>query len=630
MKMFYKSLFTVICIFYTILFQAHPCQAQDEHLRHLEQFVGEYTASQNQARSTPGLGLTALYPVKKLIPNGREIPWIFFIYESKELDFTPGKPISFYPSAVRFKNWTCIWFYVDENDRTTHISRDITSPLNVKKLKLRCYLRYTGHFQEHRKVLWNKELNLSSPFDFCLLSEEQLEACRPELLLLPTTGLNASPELTRPSFFSRFTGWKAPERIASDPAKPTNFLMLMVDTLRADHTPMGGHPFVIAPHTDMLASLGAFFSESYGASSSTRPSVGSLFTGLHPIAHNAKRHALRGNSLLHNVPLLAESFKEAGFNTVGISSNAQITDKFGFARGFDVYECPVNENAVTPRGLHWLRSLDEPFFMYLHYMAPHAPYEPPATLASIYKGKHPRMDDKERELQDLYCAEITLDDRRIGEVLKELSLQGILEKTLIWLVSDHGEEFWEHGWNGHGAHLYEEAVRTVSVATYPRLFPMKTRVEKQVTHVDIFPTLTDLFGFGGDRRFQGKSLLPLLRNEPVNAFNDRPIFLHHGGGLEPGEHESDKQAVLLGEHKLVWWNVKDEWELYDLTQNPGEDRKKMLNSPETRDRLEPLLKNNLHESEKIADSLIQPDLDHLDLQLSPADIENLRRGGYVN
>ncbi|MBI1387468.1 MAG: sulfatase-like hydrolase/transferase [bacterium] len=447
------------------------------------------------------------------------------------------------------------------------------------------------------------------------LTVDQLEACKPVVLLVPASGVQYQAEPPHPGWFR-----SKPHRGGDDP----NVVFLMIDALRADCTPPYGHPFSIAPHMEMLASLGVTFENSYGASSSTRPSVGTIFTGLHPVAHGAERHAIDGARLRPNAPRMAQWFHEMGYETAAVSSNAQISARYGFSDGFDRYHCPVREHEVTPRGLIELQRLSEPFFLYLHYIAPHQPYRPAEPYASLFTGmtKYPELD--------AYLAEIAIDDHRIGQVLAELARQGLLNRTLLWTMSDHGEEFWEHGWNGHGATLYEESVRTVSIVTEPSRLIMGRRAEPPVCHADIFATLRGLFGAEPLALSRGADLSGfLLPGEAPPDLDGRPVYLHHGGGLQHGPHESDKEAILRNGKKLVWWTQKDDWEFYDLAADPGETNNLAEEASTTMSDMKASLQTEFERNRELGESLSLPGFDRASVRLSREEMENLTDLGYI-
>ncbi len=536
--------------------------------------------------------ITGLYPTGYEIIEDSKL--VLFKYLSDPIQFTPEGNIKFHLQSVKFNNWTTDWFYVNSNG-------DLQSSIpSNPPFQIGCKLKYEG------------TLNLTT---------KQLRSCRPEVLLLPSEGAVIEPKIPQPSFISKLFGGEPP--IRGKKTDKDNVVFLMIDTLRRDHLPAYGHPDVIAPHSEILASLGVLFKNSYGASCSTRPSVGSIFTGLQPKAHGATRHALDGAILYPSIPLMAESFKKAGYSTAAVSSNSQITKAFGFSRGFDSYICPVSEDEVTPYGLKQLQKLDEPFFLYLHYIAPHQPYEPAAPWKTMYKGKY------EYDELDAYCAEITIDDRRIGLILKELCQQGLLNHSLIWLLSDHGEEFWEHGWNGHGAKLYEESVQTVSIVSRPGVFPLGDQVNHPMTHADIFPTMIGYFGWEDIPFKQGISMMPFINKDLPDNPESRPLYLHHGGGLEPQVHESDKDAILFKHKKLIWWNQKDEWEFYTLENDPLEKNNIIELDKPDQAHYQSMLKQHLDATATIRDTYISPNTNQENILLTDRDRENLEHLGYI-
>ncbi len=452
------------------------------------------------------------------------------------------------------------------------------------------------------------------------LTAAQLHACKPVVLLLPVYAISYKPISPKPGW-----GKAAPTRRTTTDG-PQNVVILMIDTLRDDGTPPYGHPFVIAPHLDILASLGTTFTNAYAASSSTRPSVGTIFSGLHPIAHGAERHALNGARLRSSFPVMAEFFSEMGFETAGAVSNAQITKAYGFERGFDRYHCPIRDHEATEMGLRELRRLSEPFFLYLHYIAPHQPYEPAGLYRGMYDGK-----TKYPEL-DAYLAEVTQDDRRIGRILAELARQGLLDRTLIWTLSDHGEEFWEHGWNGHGANLYQESLRTVSIVTNPVALPINKRVGVPVMHADVFPTLREWYQKTSSLPLAGLSLAPFLqqkKTEIPDAFSERPVFLHHGGGTKTQVHPSDKQAILYDNNKWVWWTQKNQWERYDLVADPLEANDLAKDASPAITPMQENLLSAYKAQTQLGERLSTPGANKNGVTLSRQELENLRDLGYV-
>lgn len=552
-------------------------------------------AVQAAGAAAEGGSWTGLYPAGRVDAPAGGVHWI---YRSDELVPAGDGPVSL-TGAVELSNWRLVDVVWDNGiERKAAIPGDAI-PSEVPFF-LECRVEYRGA---------------------AALDDEALELTRPLFWLARAEGARAAPEIPQPSWFRRLFGAMPPVRLERGDGPPRNLLMLMVDTLRPDATAPYGHEYVLTPHMDLLAQTGVTFVNSWGASSSTRPSVGSMFTGLYPPAHGAVRHAVNGAALHEGVPRLAEALAARGLETIGISANAQVTKAYGFAKGFAHYDCPVFESQVSERAAETLRRVDEPFFLYLHYMGPHQPYEPPEDYAPVYAGRslYPELD--------LYLAEVTLEDRRLGEVLLELVRQGLHERTLVWLLSDHGEEFWEHGWNGHGAHLYEEAVRTVSVLTdFGGNRTVSRPLLPPVTHVDVFPTLADLMDFPPPPVAQGLNLAPVVRGEPGTRRN-RTLFLHHGGGLEDAPHESDKQAVLQPPWKFILWTQKGDRELYNLDKDPGETENLAEAAPERAAAMEAELRDHLERCGSIAAPFMEgggtagP---------SPEDLKNMEAYGYLD
>ncbi len=421
------------------------------------------------------------------------------------------------------------------------------------------------------------------------------------------------------------------------PPVPRNVVILMIDTLRPDHLPESQQPShlesVLAPHMSLMAALGVHFEVAYGASSSTRPSIGSIFTGLHPRAHGAVKHAVNAAALYDGCRLLTEEFAERNWHTCSFWTNSQITPTYGFNRGFQEYTGPIDDSQISREAVAWLRKAEPPYYLYLHYLAPHHPYEPGDMLAAVYEGK---TGDGEH---DRYCGEITLEDIRIGAVWAELARLGQLNDTLVWLISDHGEEFWEHNWKHHGVTLYEESLRTVSRCTFIPRFPPGHIVQETVTHVDIYPSLLELFDWpltplaGIDdedlKRARGISLLPLLEGhtrfpEPKSS---HILYGHHNGGLEPGPHESDKQGLIADGRKLIWWPEKNKWEFYNLQDDYFEKHNLLSGGQAPPDDLKKELLSAVATFDAIGETLRASSSPVG--EISAEDLENMRNHGYL-
>jgi arylsulfatase A-like enzyme/uncharacterized membrane protein YbhN (UPF0104 family) len=381
-----------------------------------------------------------------------------------------------------------------------------------------------------------------------------------------------------------------------------NLVLVIVDTLRADHLGVYGDPRGLSPRIDAAAREGTAFRGS-GQSSWTKPSIATIFTSLYASSHRAMSKAA---VLPESVTTIAETLRDAGYATAGFVSNVNLAPSFGFQQGFDEYtylapdylfgasesssklvlysllrkiRFTVDKRRVvsqyyqdsrTVNGLvlPWIeRHRDDRFFLLVHYMDPHDPYfrhpydgeaiarvenpNPPAGLA-------PRM-------RELYAGEVRHVDESFGELVSTLERFGLWNRTALVLVSDHGEEFQDHGGWWHGTTLYEEAIDVPLVVKWPA----GTAVPKAPADagargrlLDVAPTLATLAGLALPAGWQGADLA-----KPIAA--DRPLFAEE-------DHEGNVlSSVQVGAWKLVRANPGNPRrlapeEMYDLASDPGE------------------------------------------------------------
>jgi len=331
-----------------------------------------------------------------------------------------------------------------------------------------------------------------------------------------------------------------------------NVLVVVIDTGRADRFTFNGYARQTSPETAILASEGAVYEQARTPSPWTLPAHASLFTGLFPSSHGADS----GHLLLdgrHRT--LAEAFKDAGYRTVAYAANPWVGRQFGLDRGFDGYEelwkgAPAGKpdagaalvNARVERWLEWRRNTpaarEQPFFMFINYLEPHLPYDPPEPEGSrlLSPGADPRAVERLRRfkhpdevrfvlglgglepgdlavLSDLYDGEIAYVDRMVGELARFLRQEEILDDTVLVITSDHGEAIGDHGFLDHKMSLYEELLRIPLVVRYPGAVPAGQRIKEPVMLQDLFPTLLGLAGIepggGGAPGFPGSEAVPL-------------------------------------------------------------------------------------------------------------------------
>jgi len=394
---------------------------------------------------------------------------------------------------------------------------------------------------------------------------------------------------------------------ADGPRRP-HVVLVVVDTLRADRLGCYGNERGLTPFLDELCAGSVVFERAYAPSSWTLPSVASLFTSRYAVQHGVERF---DNRLADAETTLAERLSQAGYATGGFSANMLVKPMRGYAQGFDEWQVLVGDERygetadlptreVTPAALHWLdRALAEhperPVLLYLQYMEPHSPYDPPEPFRSRFAPDvDPAVADEANELlgslrtgqldaehvaaaRRLYDAEVAAVDWKLRRLFAGLARRGVLEDAVVVVTSDHGEEFREHDRLVHGHTLYEAAVHVPLLLRAPGFEP--GRVATPVSLVDLAPTLVDLAGAEPGPSFEGRSLVPLL--EPTGllarlrggsggdeAERDVLLELPHKG-KEYFDIRAHQTGLVRGDAKLVV-TPAGETALYDLGADPGE------------------------------------------------------------
>ena len=378
-----------------------------------------------------------------------------------------------------------------------------------------------------------------------------------------------------------------------------NVIILLVDTLRADHLDCYGYSRDTSPHLDTFAKDAVRFENVTSQAPWTSPSVASLLSSLYPSAHGLVtfKEGNRVRRLAESVTTLGQVLEANGYQTAAFVANPFISPRAGLDRGFAVFRNfpfrDTGEGAPAPElndaALTWLNTVDaEPFFLFLHYMDVHGPYLPPAPYRTMFndpkRQRHPmtkvekrripkylRVPDLEtvEEYIDLYDGQIRFWDDRFEEFMNQLDAGGFLDNTMVVVTSDHGEEFLEHGGFNHGGTLYEEQIRVPLVWKLPTHRIGPSVVEAEVELVDVAPTILALTDIEAIGEMQGDDLRPLFQDGPWEA---RPAFSEaavKGGGdpLPAGEIK----AVRSGNIKTIVNLTSSQALTYDLDINPGEN-----------------------------------------------------------
>jgi arylsulfatase A-like enzyme len=303
-----------------------------------------------------------------------------------------------------------------------------------------------------------------------------------------------------------------PGHVRSLPARPYNIVLIVIDTLRADHLGTYGYTRDTSPFIDSLASSGVLFERATAPSSYTGISIASLFSGRLP--SRAGIHGVNARAPADS-PTIAERLQSMGYRTA-LATRHPMVGIGRFTDGFDRVEIvESDEMLLSTTALEMAGAFDGgPFFLYAHYFSPHAPYEPPQEFhARFSDGSLDPINRKEfrhnyeeniaaghvpghpgfEEMVLRYDAEIAFTDHCIQTLIDGLRDRGLLENTIVVLTSDHGEEFFEHGYIGHAWTLYEEVTHVPLVLWSEDLFH-PARVSDRVSLVDVVPTLWSLLG----------------------------------------------------------------------------------------------------------------------------------------
>ena len=371
-----------------------------------------------------------------------------------------------------------------------------------------------------------------------------------------------------------------------------NVLLVTVDTLRADHLSAYGYPRVTSPNIDELATRGVVFDVAFTYWPKTRGSFAALFTGLYASQHGL---TVRERDLPDFNQTLAETLRDAGYRTAAALDNGNLDAALGFAQGFDIYEQTWHvkdsdelsrTDTITRFGESFLASSDDerPFFLWLHYVNPHTPYEPTdealahfrddgviprgpelARVTGYYGGvnkKHVAVDGENYwgDYVDRYDAEILVSDEHVGRVLKALDESEHAGTTLVVFTSDHGESLGEHDYYfDHGLDLFNPSLRIPLILSFPGVLPAGERVSGAVSSLDVFPTILDLAQVSYPSGLEGNSVLPLAR-ETTTRLHEQMFF----------QNDRHQMAISNGRLKLVHY-PEDRFELYDMYRDPTED-----------------------------------------------------------
>lgn len=380
-----------------------------------------------------------------------------------------------------------------------------------------------------------------------------------------------------------------------------SLVLITVDTLRADHLGYYGYARNTSPNIDRLAAQSIVFETAVAQWPKTTPSFVSMLTGTYGVSNGVIRGC--NQRAPDHLDLMAELLQGGGFATAAVVSNRFLGSLYNFDRGFDhfveVWETGSDTaDAVTDVALDWISEADtsRPFFLWLHYLDPHAPYTPPEPLNGMYVGDDeyrrgatvafsdgdddigvvPTHAQIEQQFDVAYYvaqydAEIRFVDTQVNRVLDALESSSLSSRTMVVFTADHGESLGDHDYFfEHGRLPYDACLRIPLMIRVPWLEHGEQTVRPPVELLNLLPTVLDTLGLPASEQAQGVSMLPLIEGEqqelPPHVF------------AEAGYAEDYQRIVREGPWKLVY--VPDEndrkimtgsrFELYDLENDPGE------------------------------------------------------------
>ena len=354
------------------------------------------------------------------------------------------------------------------------------------------------------------------------------------------------------------------------PSRHANLILITIDTLRADHVGAYGSTTGATPTLDALAESGVRFDQAQTAVPLTGPSHATILTGQYPPVHG-----VRGNVVFNlgaKYPTIATLLKRQGYRTAAFVGAYPVAAAFGFNQGFDTFNEDFHEsipgetgaerhaNEVIDAALKWLgASSPAPFFAWLHFYDPHAPYVSPSPYRERFAA-HP------------YDGEIAFTDSQLARLTEWLRASGHETDTYVVALADHGEGLGEHHELTHGVLVYQSTMRVPLIVAGPDV-PRGRVVRDRVGTIDILPTAMALVGFNSDQNLLGRDLRPLMAGRPLagDPLYGESLF----GRLNC--HWATLREWTKGDWKLI---VGHESELYNLAQDPGEQQNLAAEEPD--------------------------------------------------
>jgi len=404
----------------------------------------------------------------------------------------------------------------------------------------------------------------------------------------------------------------------------TNVLLIVMDTVHADHLSVYGYDRKTTPHLEQLAGDSVIYPRAVSASDFTLTSHASLFTGMYPSWHGSycqPPEATYGRQLAQDYPTIAELLSRQGYRTMGVAANLYLRAYFGLERGFATFEIPRPVPVLTAENWYFLRrnvrrllsygfdtsefdrlysrseDIDQafysalerhqgsaPFFAFLNFMDAHYPYVPPQPFDSDFPGKesHLTQDDLDRQQVQIsnggeipptyrphsisqYDGGIEYMDAQIGNLIAWLKQSNLYDRTMIIVTSDHGEAFGERHRVGHANSPYQNLLHVGLLIKYPNS-EQKGVVNDPVSVIDVAPTILDTLGVTVPAMMQGRSLRHGAPGQRELFGETFPCPVLHPPECPNG---CTARAVYSWPYKFIT-STSGKRELFDLSMDPAE------------------------------------------------------------
>lgn len=441
---------------------------------------------------------------------------------------------------------------------------------------------------------------------------------------------------------------------------PTHFVLITIDTLRADHLGYAGYSRATSPAIDRLADSGTVFAAAQVQWPKTAPSIASFMTGTYPRTNRVEALRVR---LDDSLTTMAEILKANGYATCAFVSNVNASSLYNFQQGFDEFYEMWDKSKNTPRQnqgtdffsndqilekvLAWMKQApkDKPMFLWVHLLDPHGPYLPPERYAGRFRQDEFTQAQKDvppafripkyqiveglntrGEFIAAYDQEILYSDDVVEGIVKQLESTNLREQTLVVLSSDHGESLGEHDyWFNHCNYAYQATANVPLIFSQLGTIPANQRIDTPVGLIDLLPSIVEVLSLDAGQaqtQFQGVSANASLAGE---TRQDRPIYTQSRDG---------QLAVRVGKWKYIYdprqstrdMPVVAASQLYDLSTDPHETTNLVALKVDTARELHTMLKEW---ETYIAQWQLGIQSKSLDDALSPADKARLKALGYI-